>query len=101
MGRYVRAARTADIPEGTGRAVALPGVDVAIFRLEGEFYAIENTCPHRGASLGGGEVSKGRVICPMHGWQFDIKTGRMPMPTGGGVRPFPVRVEDGEIYVEI
>lgn len=99
MARFVRAASTTDIPEGTGRSIALEGVEVAIFRLEGRFYAIENTCPHRGASLGEGKLAGEEVICPLHGWQFNIKTGRLPM--GGGVKVFPVRVEAGEVYVEI
>lgn len=99
MGRFVRAASVADIPDGTGRAVALDGVEVAVFNLGGEFYAIDNTCPHRGASLGRGELQGEEVICPLHGWQFNVKTGRMPM--GGGVRSFNVRVEEGAVLVEI
>lgn len=99
MGRFVRAASAAEIPEGTGRAVSLEGVEVAVFNVGGAFYAIENTCPHRGASLGEGALKGEEVICPLHGWQFNVKTGRMPM--GGGVRSFPVRVEAGAVLVEI
>jgi nitrite reductase/ring-hydroxylating ferredoxin subunit len=99
MGRFVRALVAAEIPEGTGRAVSLDGVEVAIFNLGGEFHAIENTCPHRGASLGDGMLEGDEVHCPLHGWQFNVKTGRMPM--GGGVRSFHVRVDGGTVFVEI
>lgn len=99
MGRFIRAASTADIPEGTGRAISLDGVEVALFHLEGRFYAIENTCPHRGGSLGAGRLEGEEVICPLHGWQFNVKTGRLPM--GGGVRSFQVRVEADAVWVEI
>lgn len=99
MGKFMRAARVGDIAEGTGRPVALDGVEVAVFKLNGEFYAIDNTCPHRGASLGGGEVEGEEVICPFHGWRFNVKTGCMPF--GGGVRSFQVRVEKGWVCVEV
>ncbi len=99
MARFVRAATVSEIPEGTGRAISLDGVEVAIFHLEGEFYAIDNTCPHRGASLGAGILEGEEVRCPLHGWQFNVKTGRMPM--GGGVRSFHVRIDEGAVFVEI
>lgn len=96
---FVRAAAADDVPEGTGRAIALGETEIALFRLDDEFFAIENTCPHRGASLGDGEVQGDRVICPLHHWQFNIRTGALPM--GGGVATYPTEVRNGEVFVDV
>lgn len=97
MIRYVPAARVGEIEEGRGRAVAVEGREIAIFNLGGEFHAIDNTCPHRGASLGEGRLEGEEVVCPAHGWRFNVKTGRIPM--AGTVGVHPIRIEGDRILV--
>ena len=99
MARYEKAARIGDIEEGTAIAVTIGERTIALFNIGGEYYAINDMCPHRGGSLSRGKVEGTTVTCPMHKWTFDVRTGRLPM--GGGVRGYPVRVEEGEIFVEI
>jgi nitrite reductase (NADH) small subunit len=63
--------------EGSGTILVLEnGQEIALFCLEGQFYAIDNICPHEGGPLGNGELEGAVVTCPWHGWQFDIKTGK-------------------------
>ncbi len=99
MPDFMCAANVGDIPEGTGISVVLGGTEIALFNFEGQFYAIENTCPHRGGNLGEGVLEGETVLCPLHGWQFNVKTGRLPM--GPGVGTFPVRVVGDEIQVSV
>ena len=94
-----RAASRDAIAEGTGIAVSVGGREIAVFNLGGEFYAIDNTCPHRGGGLGEGAVEGENVICPLHGWEFNIKTGKLPM--GEGVGAHRVVVEGEDVLVEL
>lgn len=99
-GRKVKVARVSDIPEGRGRPFDLGEVVVAVFHLDDGFHAIDNTCPHRGASLAHGTIVDGRRIsCPLHNWEFDIPTGCMWKSPG--VATFPVTIEGEEIWVEV
>lgn len=75
MGRYVRLAAAAEIPEGEGREFAIEGRIVAVFRVNGEFHAIDGICPHAGGPLGEGRLQGAIVTCPWHGWQFDVTSG--------------------------
>lgn len=86
---------------GKGMTVSVAGKRVALFKLEGEYHAIDDTCPHVGAPLGGGWVDGDRVACPMHGWEFDIKTGKGLTVPGCQVERFPVRVNDGTVEISI
>lgn len=73
---FVRVAQVADIPEDTGLCVSVSGRQVALFSHDGEILAIGNVCPHQGAPLADGFQEDGLVECPMHGWLFDVRTGR-------------------------
>jgi nitrite reductase (NADH) small subunit/3-phenylpropionate/trans-cinnamate dioxygenase ferredoxin subunit len=76
LGRWVRAAAASDIPPGTAKAVNLEGRWFALFHdPERGFFATDDACPHQGASLGEGTYHEGRVICPWHGWVYDVRTG--------------------------
>lgn len=70
-------AQTADVPPGTGRTVEVNGIWIALFNIDGTFYAIDNTCPHAGGPLGEGKIREGGVVeCPWHGWRFNVATGQ-------------------------
>jgi len=91
---------TTEIPPGESRAVEVGGTRVAIFNVEGSFHAIENDCPHRGASLEAGDFSGTTVACPLHGWQFDVTDGKCLTQPGTAARQFTVSVEGERISLE-
>jgi nitrite reductase/ring-hydroxylating ferredoxin subunit len=87
----IRLARTAEIPEGTGREFKVGEHYIAVFCSEGHFYAIEDDCPHAGSPLNDGTVQRGIVACLRHGWRFDLRDGRcVNFPTAPPVVTFPV-----------
>ena len=75
MPTFVTACAVRDIVPGTGKQLTVGGKDVALFNVDGTFYAVDNTCPHRGGPLAEGEVEGCAVTCPWHAWTFDLKTG--------------------------
>ncbi|MGC1951215.1 MAG: non-heme iron oxygenase ferredoxin subunit [Gammaproteobacteria bacterium] len=100
MGEWVDVAPTNDFPPGTSRRVEIDDVTVAVFNLDGEFYAIEDVCTHDYSPLEGGNVEGGEIICPRHGARFDIKTGEaLSAPAYEPLPTFPVRVENGLVQV--
>jgi nitrite reductase/ring-hydroxylating ferredoxin subunit len=75
---------------------------IAIFKLEDGFYAINNRCSHEEAYLSEGEIENGAIECPLHGAVFDIRTGRnLSLPAVLPVRTYPVKVENGVIYIQL
>lgn len=82
--------------------VNLEGRIVAVFHSKLGCHAIDDMCPHRGASLGNGgfDEEEMEAICPFHGWRFNVVTGKMPFGHHG-VDTFPVKREDGWIWVEL
>jgi nitrite reductase/ring-hydroxylating ferredoxin subunit len=86
---------------GTCVRFELPGGDeLAVFNVNGEFYAIENSCPHKGAPLSEGAVCGHVVECGLHGWQFDVRTGEC-LTVRERIRSYALRVEDGLVLVEV
>jgi nitrite reductase (NADH) small subunit len=75
MPEFSNIAKTGDIPEGEGRAYAVNGRMVAVFNTDKGFFAIDDFCPHMGASLAAGYVEDGLVTCPWHAWQFCVNDG--------------------------
>ena len=96
---FVTVAPATDFAEGKGKAFKVEGKEVAVFRIGEEFHVISNACPHYGAQLCEGFVRNGTVLCPWHGWQFDIKTGKGMTMVGRDVKSFEVKVEDGQVKV--
>jgi nitrite reductase/ring-hydroxylating ferredoxin subunit len=70
-----KVAETAELSDGQACVVDVAGRSVAVFNVGGSFYAIDNTCPHRGGPLGEGDVDGKVVVCPWHGWRWDVTTG--------------------------
>ena len=102
MGQFVRVAETSELPPGSAKLVEAGGCSVAVFCLEGAYYALEDRCPHRGGSLSQGMILGSEVSCPWHGARFDIKTGAVQCPPAQqGVRSFPVRLSGNDVEVEI
>jgi nitrite reductase (NADH) small subunit len=70
-----RVADLGDVPAGDSSVIEVGGERIALFNLDGEYYALDNVCPHQGGPLGNGRVEDNCVYCPWHGWQFDVETG--------------------------
>jgi len=97
---FLRAARKDEIPAGTIREFQVDGATLAISNVDGTFYAIHNTCLHRGGPLGEGEL-KGKVVtCPWHGWQYDVSTGKASLNPAVAVACFPVEVRGEDLWVD-
>ena len=102
MEDFVRVAATEDLPPGQRLLVEIEGIRIALFNLNGEFYAIEDVCTHDGGPLVEGEILEGcQVECPRHGARFDIRTGEaLSMPAFEPTPSYDVEVDGGDIYVE-
>lgn len=97
----VRVASVDEVVEGRGTVVNVGGRAVALFRADGAFYAIDNTCPHRGGPLGEGDVDGHVVMCPWHAWEVDVRTGALVRNASVRVPCFAVSVQDGALYVDL
>ena len=94
-------ARVGDIPSGHGRQVTVHERWVGLFNLGGQYHAIDNLCLHRGGPLGQGMIEGNKVVCPWHGWQFDATTGEASHNPNARVAVYPVKVEGGDVMVEV
>ena len=101
MGEFVRVAGTGDVKAGAGIVAEVNNQQIAVFNIDGTFYAIDNVCVHRGGPLGEGDVEGSVVSCPWHGWQFDVKTGGCVNNPAAKVKSFAVKVEGNDIKVEL
>jgi nitrite reductase (NADH) small subunit len=99
---FRRVARVADVPEGRGLCVRIDVIEVGLFRVAEEIHAMENRCPHAGDPLSEGELRGSIIVCPGHGWDFDVRTGFRPgLADGFPIPCFPVRLVDGHVEVDI
>jgi nitrite reductase (NADH) small subunit len=101
MAEFHTVARVGDIPAGEGRAYFVDGKMVAVFFIDGEYFSINDTCIHMGASLVTGYVEDGAVTCPWHAWRFCVKTGTWLDNPKLKTNAYPVRIEGDEIQVQI
>ena len=102
MSRFVEIARTDEIAPGEAKMVEVEGRKIALFNLEGSYWAIDDTCPHRGGPLSEGEVEREVVTCPWHGSEFNIETGEVLIPPASvGVKSYKVQVEGSIIMIEV
>ncbi|MCH8029448.1 MAG: non-heme iron oxygenase ferredoxin subunit [Candidatus Dadabacteria bacterium] len=102
MGKLIEVAKTGDIETGDGIMVEVEDKSIAIFNLDGEFFAIDNTCTHRGGPLSQGDIDGDVVTCPWHGAEFNVKSGDVvSSPAPKGVSTYRVEVEGDTIKIEI
>lgn len=101
MYEFTTVAKVADFVEGQGQAFAVNGRMVAVFYEAGQFFAIDDFCPHMGASLAGGYLEAGTVSCPWHAWRFCIHDGKWCDNPKIGVDAFETRVVGDEVQVRV
>tara|TARA_B110000196_G_scaffold287118_1_gene271228 strand:+ start:461 stop:796 length:336 start_codon:yes stop_codon:yes gene_type:complete len=95
-------ATTAEVTEDEPKAVSIGRMDIGIYKLEGEFYAIDDICTHAYACMTDGYIDDGQIECPLHGACFDIKTGKaLTAPATIDLRPYEVKIEGDQIMVGV
>jgi 3-phenylpropionate/trans-cinnamate dioxygenase ferredoxin component len=100
MSDWIAVAKAGEIAPDAWRTVDVDGTQIAVFNLDGEYFAIEDVCTHDGGQLTGGLVVGGQIFCVRHGARFCVKTGAaLCAPAYEPTAKFPVRVEAGEIQV--
>ncbi|MBI4163028.1 MAG: Rieske 2Fe-2S domain-containing protein [Candidatus Aenigmarchaeota archaeon] len=97
----VKVASKNDVKSGEGKTVSAGGKEIALFNIDGQFFAIDNTCAHRGGPLGEGMLEGNVVTCPFHGWKFNVQNGSSVMPPGAKVKSFAVKLEGDDIMLEV
>ncbi|MCP9438315.1 MAG: Rieske 2Fe-2S domain-containing protein [Nitrospira sp.] len=98
---FVTVAKRDDLQPGTGRIVEVHGVWIALFNVDGTFYAIDNTCPHAGGPLGEGRLDGTIVECPWHGWKFSVVSGRREGNPDFEVACCHVRIDGDSVQVAL
>jgi 3-phenylpropionate/trans-cinnamate dioxygenase ferredoxin component len=102
MGTFVKVATTDEMTEQPVKCVEVAGKKIALFDVQGEIFALSDTCTHRGGPLSEGELEATTVTCPWHGAQFDVRTGGiLGPPATTDVKSYPVRVRGKDIVIEI
>jgi 3-phenylpropionate/trans-cinnamate dioxygenase ferredoxin component len=101
MSEYVAVAQPEELTPGEGRVVEVNGNEVALFNLNGTFYAIDNVCVHQGGPLGEGVLEGEHVVCPWHRWKYNVKSGVCEANPSVKVKTYSVKLEDGQIKVAL
>lgn len=94
-------AKVADIPDGGSVVVNVLKRDVAVFNVNGSFFAVDDFCPHMGASLSGGFVEDGCVTCPWHFWRFRLSDGAWADNPKQKIGAYPVHVVGDDVQLEL
>jgi len=98
---FVRLTDTANLP-APNEAKEVPCGDktICVANLDGQYLAVDNVCVHLGGPLGEGVVNQGKIVCPWHGWAYDLKTGELA-PGRPGVKPYALKIENGEALIDL
>ncbi len=98
---FVRAASADSVPPDTVLEAEINGNLYAICNYAGELHAFEGVCPHAGGPLGQGNIDSGNLVCPWHAWEYDCKTGANTFDDSCVLASFPVKVENGDIMIDV
>ncbi|WP_311222289.1 MULTISPECIES: non-heme iron oxygenase ferredoxin subunit [unclassified Acidovorax] len=99
---WTEAAARADLPEDDVVGVTVEGRDVALYTVDGEVFATDNLCTHGNARLCDGFLEGHEIECPLHQGRFDVRDGSaLCSPLTQGVRTYPVRIEQGSVYLKL
>jgi 3-phenylpropionate/trans-cinnamate dioxygenase ferredoxin subunit len=99
MSRQVPVGSVGELAPGKRKLAFVDGRSIVLFNIEGKVHAIDNSCPHNGASLASGQLEGNVLRCPAHGLRFNVTTGCMPGAGGLCVTTFPVQAVDGRLLV--
>jgi nitrite reductase (NADH) small subunit len=99
VGQLVTVARAEDVSPGGARVVKAGDHELALYNVDGEFYATKGQCLHLKGPLGDGDLDGPVITCPWHGWQYDVRTGENEFDRAIQLETFEVVVEDGDVKV--
>lgn len=98
---FSKVCKYSGLKEKIGKRFFVDDVEIAVFKVDGEIYALNNICPHQKSHLiYDGFIEEGKVICPVHGWQFELKTGNLAQGRKG-LDVYEVKLVDDDVYVRI
>jgi nitrite reductase/ring-hydroxylating ferredoxin subunit len=97
--KKIKIAELSELAPGRSRQVKLLGKSYAVFNIDGSLYAVEGSCKHMKAALAAGRLEDSIVTCPMHGWQYDVKTGECLTESWAKLRTFDLKVEQNTVYI--
>lgn len=100
MSGWVDVLGSAELSEGGRCTVDVGGKAVALVRVEGRVWAVDDTCPHRGGPMGQGDLQGHFLYCPLHAWSFDVRDGTAFFPKGARLACFAVKEEAGRVWVQ-
>lgn len=102
MAKFVRVAKVEDIPAGEALQIEHDGLVLALVRANGDVYCVADICTHEQAYLSEGFCEGYELECPLHGSIFDVRTGEVKsLPATEALKTYPVKVEDGEVSVDV
>lgn len=98
----IKIATVKDIKDGGAKVISVSGKTLALFNINGEFFAVDNACLHKGGPLGEGAVEGSVVTCPLHGWKYDVTSGQCVFPAAHlKLNSYKVRIKGEDIFIEI
>ena len=99
---FTKLAAQSDLPTiDTAKEFPCGDKTICIANVNGVYSAMDNVCLHRGGPLGQGTVERGKVVCPWHGWEWDPQTGVAAQDSRAKVAVYPIKIENGDVLVEI
>ena len=102
MSNLIEVGKVEEIPQQGARVIETPSGDIGIFRtLEDEIFALRDRCPHKNGPLSQGIVHGKRVTCPLHNWKIELESGEAVAPDEGCAASFPVKVEEGVVFISL
>jgi nitrite reductase (NADH) small subunit/3-phenylpropionate/trans-cinnamate dioxygenase ferredoxin subunit len=100
MSEFVKVGKVGEFPPGRGRMVSLDGVAVAVFRQGERWFALQDSCPHMGASLSDGKLEGESVVCHWHDWKFDLHSGQGDQRSWARARVYEVRIDGDDVLLK-
>lgn len=101
MAQFIKLASISDLPApNEAKEIRCGDKTICVANVNGQWLAVDNVCVHLGGPLGEGVVEKGKIVCPWHGWAYDLKTGELA-PGKPGVKAYPLKIENGDVLIGI
>lgn len=99
--KEVVVARVDEIPDGERKIVSVEGLSIGVFHHQGEWYAVRNSCLHRGGPVAAGSLEGDTLICPWHGYRYNVTNGKLLIDPRTKLETYPVTIKDGEVLLSI
>ena len=102
MSDFVKIGTTSELPAaGEAREFSCGAKTICVANVNGQLAAVDNVCPHRGGPLGQGIVEGEKIVCPWHGWEFELGTGKNPFTPNLSVEAYDLKVEGDAVYARL